>query len=190
MHEPDPKALLHSSIFFDQRCVHGDRSLFDALQAALFDASPRHGIFLAILAKHALTHEVPLGLFRRFVLEHRGEHRDTLDMKKAGSLPLNDLLRVRALAAGIREPGSLARIDALRRLGKMADSDAAEMSAAFRLLSRLKLEHQAAQLAAGEKLDNRINPNRLTRIDRDALRDAFLVIRQGQAGLSNAFGVQ
>lgn len=190
MHEPDPKALLHASIFFDQRCVHGDRSLFEALQESLFDASPRHGIFLAVLAKHALTHEVPLGLFRRFVVEHRGEHRDTLDMKKAGSLPLNDLLRVRALAAGVREPGSLARIEGLRRLGKMVDSDAAELAAAFRLLSRLKLEHQASQLAAGEKTDNRINPSQLTRIDRDALRDAFLVIRQAQAGLSNAFGVQ
>jgi CBS domain-containing protein len=190
MHEPDPKALLHASIFFDQRCVHGDRSLLDALQESLFDASPRHGIFLAVLAKHALTHEVPLGLFRRFVVEHRGEHRDTLDMKKAGSLPLNDLLRVRALAAGIREPGGLARIEGLRRVGRMADIDAAELSAAFRLLARLRLEHQAAQLAAGDKPDNRINPSQLNRIDRDALRDAFLVIRQAQAGLANAFGVQ
>lgn len=190
MHEPDPKALLHASIFFDQRCVAGDRSLFDALQASLFEGAPRHGIFLAILAKHALTHEVPLGLFRRFVVEHRGEHRDTLDIKKAGSLPLNDLLRVRALAAGIREPGSLARIDGLRKLGKMVESDAAEMEAAFRLLGRLKLEHQAAQLAAGEKPDNRINPSQLTRIDRDALRDAFLVIRQAQQVLGNSLGVQ
>ena len=46
------------------------------------------------------------------------------------------------------------------------------------------------QIEAGEKPDNRINPSRLTRIDRDALRDAFLVIRQAQAGLGNAFGVQ
>jgi CBS domain-containing protein len=190
MHEPDPKALLHSSIFFDQRCVHGDRSLFDALQSFLFDQSARQGIFLAILAKHALSHEVPLGLFRRFVVEHRGEHRDTLDLKRAGSLPFNDLLRVRSLAAGIREPGSLARIDALRRLGKMVPSDAAEMQAAFHLLARLRLEHQAAQMAAGERPDNRINPSRLTRIDRDALRDAFLVVRQAQAALANAFGIQ
>ena len=190
MQEPDPKALLHASIFFDQRCVAGDRDLFDALQSSLFESAPRHGIFLAILAKHALTHEVPLGLFRRFVVEHRGEHRDTLDIKKAGSLPLNDLLRVRALAAGLREPGSLARIEGLRRLGKMVDSDAAEMEAAFKLLARLKLEHQAVQLAAGEKPDNRINPSRLTRIDRDALRDAFLVIRQAQQVLGNSFGVQ
>jgi CBS domain-containing protein len=111
-------------------------------------------------------------------------------MKKAGSLPLNDLLRVRALAAGIREPGGLARIEGLRRMGRMADIDAAELSAAFRLLARLRLEHQAAQLAAGDKPDNRINPSQLNRIDRDALRDAFLVIRQAQAGLANAFGVQ
>jgi CBS domain-containing protein len=45
-------------------------------------------------------------------------------------------------------------------------------------------------MAAGERPDNRINPSRLTRIDRDALRDAFLVVRQAQAALANAFGIQ
>jgi CBS domain-containing protein len=187
MYEPEPKALLHTSIFFDQRLVAGDRGLFDALQNAVFAEPERHGIFLAMLARHALTHEVPLGLFRRFVVEHRGEHRDTLDLKKAGSLPLNDLLRVRALAIGVREPGGLARIEGLRRAGRLAPSDADEWIAAFRLLARIKLEHQAAQLAAGHAPDNRINPSQLDRRDRDALRDAFLVVRQAQASLANEY---
>jgi CBS domain-containing protein len=187
MRTPEPKALLHASIFFDQRCVAGDRGLLDALQASVFAEPGRHGIFLAMLARHALGHPVPLGLFRRFVLEHHGEHRDTLDLKKSGALPLTDLLRVRAIAAGIREPGALARIDGLRQRGRMASTDANELSAAFRLLARVRLEHQAQQFEAGEAADNRLNPSHLNRIDRDALRDAFLVVRQAQAALANEY---
>lgn len=190
MRTPEPKALLHTSIFFDQRCVAGDRSLFDALQVSVFAEPERHGIFLAMLARHALGHQVPLGLFRRFVVEHHGEHRDTLDLKKSGALPLTDLLRVRAIAAGIREPGALARIEGLRQRGRMAASDANELSAAFRLLARVRLEHQAKQLGAGEAADNRLNPSHLNRIDRDALRDAFLVVRQAQAALANEYTAQ
>jgi len=170
--------------------VAGDRRLFDSLQEHIFSLTPKLGIFLAILARHALSYDVPLGLFRRFVVEHKGEHRDMLDLKGAGAMPLTDLLRVHALAHGIRAAGSLQRIEALRMAGKLQPTDAAELTAAFRLVLRLRLQHQADQLAAGHDADNWIKPSQLSRQDRDALRDAFLVIRQSQSALGNEYGVQ
>ena len=190
MREPTSNSLMHASIFFDQRLVAGERSLFDSLQEHIFSLAPKLGIFLAILARHALSYDVPLGLFRRFVVEHKGEHRDMLDLKGAGAMPLTDLLRVHALANGIRAAGSVQRIEALRMAGKLQPTDAAELTAAFRLLLRLRLQHQADQLAAGQDADNWIKPSQLSRQDRDALRDAFLVIRQSQSALGNEYGVQ
>jgi CBS domain-containing protein len=124
------------------------------------------------------------------VVAREGEHRDTLDLKATGAMPLNDVLRVQALAAGIREPGCLQRIDALRAAGRLPAADAAELAACFRLLLRLRLENQSAQLAAGEAPDNRVNPDRLLRRDRDALRDAFGVIRQAQTVLASGYPVR
>lgn len=188
--DPRAAALMHASVFFDQRLVSGDRALFERLQARIFEqaaASPR---FLGVLARQALAFEVPLGVFRRFVVARAGEHRDTLDLKAAGALPLTDVLRVHALAAGVREPACLARIDALRGAGRMAPELASELAAAFRLVLRLRLEHQSAQLAAGDAADNHVNPDRLLRRDRDALRDAFGVIQRAQTALGNEYAVR
>ncbi len=184
------QALLHASVFFDQRLVAGDRGLFDSLQASVFEQAAAHPMFLAVLAKQAVAYEVPLGLFRRFVVAREGEHRDTLDLKAAGAMPLTDVLRVQALAAGVREPGCLQRIDALRLAGQLTPEFASELVAAFRLVLRLRLEHQSAQMSAGQSPDNRINPDRLERRDRDALRDAFGVIRIAQTALGNEYAVR
>ena len=143
-----------------------------------------------MLARQAVAYDVPLGLFRRFVVAREGEHRDTLDLKAAGAMPLTDVLRVHALAAGIREPGCLQRIDALRLAGRLTQESAAELSAAFRLVLRLRLEHQARQMSTSQPPDNRINPDRLERRDRDALRDAFGVIRIAQTALGNEYAVR
>lgn len=188
--DPKPAALLHASVFFDQRLVAGDRALFESLQASIFEQAAANPLFLAVLARQALAFEVPLGVFRRFVVAREGENRDTLDLKAAGAMPLTDVLRVHALAAGIREPGCLQRIDALRGAGRLPAADAAELAAAFRLILRLRLENQSAQLAAGETPDNRVNPDRLLRRDRDALRDAFGVIRLAQTALGNEYAVR
>jgi CBS domain-containing protein len=188
--EPKPTALLHASGFFDQRLVAGDRALFESLQAGIFEHAADNPLFLAVLARQALAFEVPLGVFRRFVVAREGEHRDTLDLKATGAMPLTDVLRVHALAAGIQEPGCLQRIDALRGSGRLLAADAAELGAAFRLVLRLRLENQSAQLAAGEAPDNRVNPDRLLRRDRDALRDAFGVIRLAQTALGNRYAAQ
>ena len=184
------QALMHASVFFDQRLVAGDRGLFESLQAAVFEQAAAHPMFLAVLAKQAVGYEVPLGLFRRFVVAREGEHRDTLDLKAAGAMPLTDVLRVHALAAGVREPGCLQRIDALRQAERLTPESAAELGAAFRLILRLRLEHQAEQLSVGQAPDNRINPDRLERRDRDALRDAFGVIRIAQTALGNEYAVR
>lgn len=187
---PTAQALMHASVFFDQRLVAGDRGLFDSLQASIFEQATAQPLFLAVLARQAVAYDVPLGLFRRFVVAREGEHRDTLDLKAAGAMPLTDVLRVHALAAGIREPGCLQRIDALRLAGRLTQESAAELSAAFRLVLRLRLEHQARQMSASQPPDNRINPDRLERRDRDALRDAFGVIRIAQTALGNEYAVR
>jgi CBS domain-containing protein len=188
--EPKPAALLQAGRFFDQRLVAGDRALFESLQASIFAPAADNPGFLAALARQALAFEVPLGVFRRFVVAREGEHRDTLDLKATGAMPLTDVLRVQALAAGIRECGCLQRIDALRGAGRLPAAEAAELAATFRLLLRLRLENQPVQLAAGEAPDNRVNPDRLLRRDRDALRDAFGVIRQAQTALASGYTVR
>ena len=88
---PEEKALMHANIFFDLRCVHGDASLVDELKASIREDSRRNEIFLALMAKNAMNFQPPLGFFRQFVLEKSGEHKNTLDMKLHGIMPIVEI---------------------------------------------------------------------------------------------------
>ena len=50
----------------------------------------RDATFRGRLARVATTHRPPLGFLRRLTVEHRGEHRGQLDLKKGALLPVAD----------------------------------------------------------------------------------------------------
>jgi hypothetical protein len=135
--EPDPEAVLRVSIFFDLRAVCGDQALVTRISQALGECGSGGGkaVFLSALARQAASYDVPLGFFRRFVLESKGEHRETLEIKAAGLMPLTDLVRVRALQGGVTEPGTQERLQRLMEKEKMTRRDADRLAGAHRLLA-------------------------------------------------------
>jgi CBS domain-containing protein len=189
---PDPEGVLRVGIFFDLRPVCGDVALGRGMREALAEAvtGKDKGIFLATLARHAVEYDVPLGFFRQFVLEDRGEHRETLELKASGLLPLTDLVRVRALAAGITEPSTPGRLNALLEGGRLHRRDVDRLLGAHRLLSGLRVRLHAEQVRAGvQPLHNHLDPRRIGHDGRAALRDAFMVLREAQKGLASDFQV-
>lgn len=182
---PDPTAVLRVSIFFDMRAVYGDQQLVADVRDALAECgSGRHkGPFISAMARQAAAYDVPLGFFRRFVLAGKGEHSDTLELKSSGLMPLTDLVRVRALMAGITEPGTQARITRLLEEHRLSRADADRLSGAHRLLAGLRVRLHADQVRRGEQPHNHLDPRAISHAERAALRDAFLVIREAQKGL-------
>jgi CBS domain-containing protein len=182
---PDPEAVLRVSIFFDLRSVHGDQDLVAQILQALAESGNRRGsgIFIAALARQAAGYDVPLGFFRRFVLAGKGEHRETLDIKASGLMPLTDLVRVRALEAGVTVPGTQARLAQCLEAGRLSRRDADRLTGAHRLLSALRVRLHAEQVRCGEAPHNHLDPRAITHAERVALRDAFVVIREAQQGL-------
>ena len=182
---PDPEAVLRVSIFFDLRRVHGDATLGAHLGRALSatGSGPGKSVFMTALARQAARYDVPLGFFRRFVLESRGQHHETLDLKASGLMPLTDLVRVRALQAGIVTPGTQARIAALVDAGRLGRGDGDRLAGAHDLLAGLRVGLHAEQVRRGEAPHNHVDPAALGHAERAALKDAFLVIREAQRGL-------
>jgi CBS domain-containing protein len=186
---PDPKAVLRVSIFFDLRAVCGDRELAARIGQALGECGSGRGkaVFLSALARQASSYDVPLGFFRRFVLESKGEHGETLEIKAAGLMPLTDLVRVRALQGGVTAPGTQDRLARLVESGKMNRREADRLAGAHRLLAGLRVRLHAAHARKGEAPHNHLDVRAITHADRAALKDAFLVIREAQKGLALDF---
>jgi CBS domain-containing protein len=184
---PTPDAVMRVSIFFDIRAVYGATDLADRLQKEMLGQVRRSSIFQAALASGALDTRPPLGIFRRFVVDRDGEHRKRLDIKRRGVLPITDIVRLHALARGLDEVNTDARLEALGAGRHLALADARNLSDALHCIQRVRIEHQCDRVMRGEDVDNFIDPGRLPRLDREQLRDAFTIIDEAQSGLRQTF---
>jgi CBS domain-containing protein len=188
--EPDPKSVMHSSIFFDIRCVHGENALVDSLQEHASARALNDRIFRRFMAANALSHRPPLGFFRRFVQEDDGSHIEGLNLKHRGIVPITDLVRIRALEAGITEANTFRRIDLAMEAGVMNEKDASSLRDALILINRIRISHQAEQMIAGEKATNFVPPEQLSPLMRRNLKAAFMLVKEAQNALELRYQVQ
>ncbi|MEM6711158.1 MAG: putative nucleotidyltransferase substrate binding domain-containing protein [Pseudomonadota bacterium] len=182
--KPDPMAQMLASVMFDLRPISGDTSLFEGLQEATLAFASQNSIFRAHMAANSLKHTPPLGLFRGFALIRSGEHKDTLDLKHNGVVPIVDLARMYALEGAIPVVNTRARLEAAQEAGAVSTSGASDLIDAYDLISTVRLRHQARQIRQGERPDNYLSPSRLSAFERNHLKDAFGVIK----GLQSALG--
>jgi CBS domain-containing protein len=174
---PTPDAVMRVSIFFDIRSVYGDASLCQRLQQHMLQRVKGNSIFLAALAENVLDIPPPLGIFRRFVVEHDGVHRDELNLKKRGLLPIIDIVRIHALANGIAAINTHERLQALVDKKAMAMTDSRNLQDAMRMIMKIRLQKQSEQVVAGAEVSNYLNPDELSPLARKQLKDAFSVIK-------------
>lgn len=174
---PDPKALMHASIFFDLNTVYGDSKLLEQVRKKMLTRTQGNTLFLAHLAKNALQHKPPLGFFRDFVLTQNGDNKASLDLKHNGIAPIVDLARIYALAEGVSAVNTIERIHQVAGSPSLSKSSAASLIDAFEFLGLLRSSHQAKQLQAGKKPDNYLHPKEISRLEREHLKDAFKVIK-------------
>jgi CBS domain-containing protein len=184
---PEPKALMHASIFFDMRCVFGPESLFKALQNQVLANTCDNDIFLAALAGNALSESPPLGFFRQFVLERDGSEEKGIDLKHRGSVLINDIARVYALSAGINEVNTAKRIRVLIAQGILTRKDGLNLADALEFIAHMRLANQGRQYENREALSNYLRPQALSSLMRHQLRDAFKVVHDAQAALKLKF---
>jgi CBS domain-containing protein len=187
--EPEPKSVMHSSIFFDMRCVHGDSRLVNTLLGYATNRARENRIFRRFMAANVLTHRPPIGFFRRFVQEHDGTQSEGLDLKHRGVVPITDLVRMRALEGGIRQANTFERIELAAAAGVMNENDASSLRDALILINRIRINHQAGQMAAGQKPDNFVPPDELSPLMRRNLKAAFMLVVKAQNALALRYQV-
>jgi CBS domain-containing protein len=182
MRNPEPKALLNSTIFFDFRALWGNVELADELRNGLNLDAHDNQRFLRAMAANALESGPPLGMFRNIVTSGHGRQANTVDLKAQGSRPFVDAARIYALAAGLSQTNTPERLRASGTRLNIPSSEVEAMVDAFHFVLLLRLRHQ--HIASGDPGDiNRIDPDRLNELDRRILKEAFRQARNVQTRL-------
>jgi CBS domain-containing protein len=168
------KALVLSSVVVDSRPVWGVHT--GTPVADTFALAPDHPALLRLLARFALSQRPPTGFLRGLVVEHSGEHRGRLDLKRGGSIPIVALARWAAMSAGVTSASTAERLRVASAAGTLSVADAHTLADAFTLINHLRLEHQVRQLRAEVAPDDFIVPDELSPLRRTQLKEAFRAV--------------
>ena len=186
--EPSPKAVMHSSIFFDMRAVAGDMDLAEELRAYVLSKAKTNTIFMAMMCDNSMLHSPPLGFFKTFVLETDGDHNHELSLKHRGTIPIVDIARNYALSAGQGAVNTIDRLHAIQQVGAMSREMSYDLIDAHEFIAAIRLEAQGKQFKAGLKPSNYLDPKELSSLVRHQLKDAFNVVREAQGAMKTRFG--
>ena len=168
------KALILSSVLLDSRPVFGLHT--GTPVADTFRLATQYPMLLRMLARFALSHRVSARMFRGLVVESGGEYRGRIDLKRGGIVPILDLARWGAVSAGVTSASTQERLRAAGEAGTLTVDDAHTLRDAFELINNLRLEHQVAQLRAGRRADDHVDPHELSALMRAQLRQALRAV--------------
>ena len=187
---PDPMAQMLASVMFDLRPIGGAVSLFRDLQEETLAMASRNSIFVAHMIANSLKHTPPLGLLRGFATIRSGEHKNHIDLKLNGVVPVTDLGRVYALIGQIGQVNTRARLVAAGEAGVISASGARDLVDAYDLIAETRLAHQSRRVREGLRPDNFMAPSDLSEFERSHLRDAFVVVRTMQSAVGQSRGAR
>ncbi|MGM0623157.1 MAG: putative nucleotidyltransferase substrate binding domain-containing protein [Campylobacterota bacterium] len=181
--------FMNLAIFVDATCVVGDKKLLKELKKHTLSQIDRSAFFFTTFASFALTFATPLGLFNDFVVE-KNENKNKLDLKKGGIFPLVHGIRTMALEQNIFATNTIDRIKALYKKGVLDKEFASELTESFNFLITLRLKASLQKLDRGDSVDNLINPNSLTTLEKDMLRDTFKIVNRFKKYLTSKYRLE
>ena len=187
---PKAEALLNSNIFFDLDGIHGRIEYTEELKTFIAEKASNSQRFLAMLARNALNRTPPLGFFRTFVMEESGRQAKTFNLKRRGTAPVSDLIRVHALACGSRAQNTFNRLKAIGQTKLIPEDGVDNLRDAFEFIAIVRIRHQALSIEAGREPDNNVRPEDLSPFERSHLKDAFQVVGQAQKFLKFRYNPQ
>jgi CBS domain-containing protein len=188
MTTPSAGGSILLSIAFDYRRVAGPLDVEPTLDGVVATA-PAFPLFLRHLSRRALDDRPPTGFFRDLVVEARGDHAGTLDVKGGGITIIGNLARAAAISRGRTPKRTIERLRAAAAAGSL-DADLADgLEEAFRFLWEIRLRHQVRRLESGDPPDDFVDPHEIGPVARRGLKEAFKVIERAQRMLATDIGV-
>src|SRR3954467_11100227 len=127
------------------------------LRGAAGGGAPRPTALVARRGRPATDFTPPLGRRGKLITNDDGR----IDLKKQGIIPIVNLARFHAIAAGITVSATLERLTATEAAGQLSGEASSELREVFELLLGLRVEQQVAQVERGEQPRNMLDPRSL-----------------------------
>jgi CBS domain-containing protein len=184
INKASPEDLLNCTIFFDFRPLTGSFHLAQRLRSFLNKHVQSSLAFLRHLATNALLIGPPLGFFRTLVVEKAGVHKNELNLKTSGLVPVVDAIRVLSLSQQSSVTNTLNRLELASRQKLISKEMAENVEEAYNFVMMLRINNHHVQKEMNLEPSNYVDPKRLSKLQQKTLIESFHVIRdlQGEVG--------
>ena len=170
----DNDRMLRAAIGFDFRHVAGDLSIVPDLTEIIRQA-PGYSRFLGGLSDLGAEIRSPLGFRQRLT--------GPVDIKRSGLLPVQNLARYFAFAAGFTPSTTVERLVTVQEAGTRGSDMAQSLREAFLSMAHLQARHHANAIRAGHAPDNAIDTTMLRPLTKAGLQEALRVVAAAQRRL-------
>ncbi len=170
----DNERLVQAAISFDFRRVHGELSIVRALTESVRKA-PRYWRFLSGLSELATEIRTPLGFRQRLT--------GPVDIKASGLMPIQNLARYFAFAAGFTPTNTVERLRAVEEAHVRGGDLAPALREAFASMCTLRLQEHAGAVREGRRPSDAIDSAKLGPMGRVQLQEALRVVVAAQRRL-------
>ena len=180
---PSPDSLMNLAIFLDAHAVAGDAALLAGVRGALWSLATDNDV---MLARFAAAIDLFAGSGRWW---HRllGDSAERLNLKKEGIFPIVHGVRSLALAHRLADTATTERLARLVEAQVLDAALARDVGDALQLLMTLKLKAGLAELDRGEPVSGAVDPQALSALERDLLKDALGVVKRFKVLLRQRF---
>jgi len=177
--QPEGDSLMQLAIFLDAHAVAGDAALLAAVREGVAALAVDNDAVLARFAAPVENFGGPTGWWSR--LFGLGDEGRNISLKKAGIFPIVHGVRSLALARRVAATGTAERIAVLVEGGVLDAALGDELVQSLHFLMGLRLQAGLAEIDTGRAVTGNVDPERLSTLERDLLKDALAVVKRFKA---------
>ncbi|MCK4663612.1 MAG: cache domain-containing protein [Bacteroidales bacterium] len=182
----DPQSILDACIFFDFRCIYGNREFTNELRDFVNELVEYKAVFFHHLANSVIKFKSPVSLFGSIIGESDLDDNQAINIKKI-LLPIICFIRIYAIKNKLKETNSLERAEKLYSMKIFSKPLYDELVLSYNYLMLLRFRFQTIQLLNNNQPNNLIDINKLTDIEKTTLKKIFSEITNLQTKLSFDF---
>ncbi|MEA3494720.1 MAG: DUF294 nucleotidyltransferase-like domain-containing protein [Bacteroidota bacterium] len=180
-----PQNLIDSSIFFDFRCIYGEKKYTDELKLHIDKVIENKAVFFYNFAESVLNFKAPSNISGS-IIKTAAPKEISFDIKKI-LLPVLAFIKIYSLKNNIAETNSLSRLEKLFTQDIIKNPMYDELVFSYDFLMLLRLRFQILSIFKNEQPSNIIVVNKLTDIEKTTLKKIFSELSVLQSKLSFDF---
>ena len=179
------KLVNTSRKFLDMRVIYGDEAIVESLKNSLYQNITGDDKLNSALVDPASHDRSPVGFFKKFIVDEKGKPMEQFNIKEKGIAQIVDSVRALAISNNIHETSTIERL-ALLSKNKVLSDIHNDIHSAFEFLLHLRLEDQVMKKEQNTDMDDIIEPEKLTLLEKKMIREIFKLITRLQDAVTNS----